>query len=595
MNPRAGVSLQTGLLGLVALVLLVAFLPGGAALFDRLGSALEDKAREDLALAPQVMADRWAATADMRMMHAKDLSSVAGLAGALADGDSARATSIVSTVGTAPPETPLLVSGAGSPWEGPAPTPELIEATRQGLMPVSVVATDRALSVVALAPVLQDSAWVGAAGVVVALNDAWAGTLAGLTRSDVLVSDPDGALAAASVDRTVAEPLARALAANDDQGARPSDSLPAGTVTEVQFEGTRYLAARGTLDGVATVVFVRDLDRELAVLPELRRIAAVTAAGALGFALLVGALFAGRLARPVRALAHAAEGFARGDRQVPLPTSRVTEVSQVADAFADMRTALADRLEDLQAANAELKDRQDRLAVLQAELLQRDRLASAGSLLAQLAHEIRNPIASVRNCLEVLRRRTTDDPESREFAEMAIDELLRMHELTEQMMDLHRPRDPDAHCNAVTVAEEVATLTRAGAPQDADLDITVEASGPAEVAMSADALKQVLLNLTRNAAEVVSHRGVVELVIDGGTVSVVVRVQDDGPGIDEEALPRIFDPFFTTKSELQGVGLGLFTAEGLVRTYGGRISAENRPGGGASFRVEIPAVNGRAS
>ena len=81
--------------------------------------------------------------------------------------------------------------------------------------------------------------------------------------------------------------------------------------------------------------------------------------------------------------------------------------------------------------------------------MQRDRLGAAGRLVAQLAHEIRNPIASLRNCLELIRRRVDDDPEAREFADLAIDELLRMHELAEQMLDLNRPRDPGAQrCSA---------------------------------------------------------------------------------------------------------------------------------------------------
>ena len=127
----------------------------------------------------------------------------------------------------------------------------------------------------------------------------------------------------------------------------------------------------------------------------------------------------------------------------------------------------------MEEANQELEDRQQRLVVLQAELVQRDRLASAGRLLAQLAHEIRNPIASIRNCLEVLRRRTADEPEAQEFADMAIDELLRMHELTEQMLDVHRPRDPEnSSCEVTQVAKEVANLLKAGTEPGKTLNVS---------------------------------------------------------------------------------------------------------------------------
>ncbi len=419
---------------------------------------------------------------------------------------------------------------------------------------------------------------MGAAGVMTPLDATYAGTLSGLTRSYVLVLKGDGSLAAASLDPGMAGDLASGVDLSDPEG-----------VYEVDVAGGRFLVTRAALDDRATVVFLRDLEAELAVLPELHRIALLIAGVSLIFALIFGGLFAARLAGPVRSLAVAAEGFAHGEPDAPLPTSGVAEVRQVAEAFSEMRIALAARLRDLEAANTELQNRQDRLAVLQGELIQRDRLAAAGTLHAQLAHEIRNPVANVRNCLEVLRRRASDDPEAREFADMAIDELLRMHELTEQMMDLHRPKDPDTRCDAEAVAREVATLTLAGEPLGSSVEVEVSAAGPTQVGISADRLKQVLLNLTRNAAEATGHVGTVEIHVDGGSDSVVVRVEDDGPGIEEEVLPRVFDPFFTTKDEIQGVGLGLFTAEGLVRTYGGRISAINRPDqSGACFRVELP-------
>jgi signal transduction histidine kinase len=240
--------------------------------------------------------------------------------------------------------------------------------------------------------------------------------------------------------------------------------------------------------------------------------------------------------------------------------------------------------------NRELEDRQERLVVLQGELVQRDRLASAGRLLAQLAHEIRNPIASIRNCLEVLRRRTSEDPEATEFADMAIDELLRMHELTEQMLDVHRPRDPEGSCCEVApVAQEVANILKAGTDPGTELAVSVVGSGSLHARVAADAMKQVLLNLGLNAREAMEDQGPIEIVLSGAPGKVRVEVMDRGPGIDEEILPRIFDPFFTTKKQVHGVGLGLFTAEAIVRTYGGRIEAANRGDGpGARFTIEFP-------
>jgi two-component system sensor histidine kinase PilS (NtrC family) len=251
-------------------------------------------------------------------------------------------------------------------------------------------------------------------------------------------------------------------------------------------------------------------------------------------------------------------------------------------------------LAELEEANRELEDRQERLTVLQGELIQRERLASTGRLLAQLAHEIRNPIASIRNCLEVVRRRAQDDPEAQRFADLAIDELLRMHELTEQMLDVHRPRDPESSaCNVTQVAREVASLVRAGAPASGDLAVSVVGPDTAQAKIAPDSLKQVFLNLGLNAREAMQDRGPIEIVINFRESEVTAEVLDRGPGIPEEILPRVFDPFFTTKAEVQGVGLGLFTAEAVVRTFGGQIRASNRSDGpGARFTVRLPSVEG---
>lgn len=252
-----------------------------------------------------------------------------------------------------------------------------------------------------------------------------------------------------------------------------------------------------------------------------------------------------------------------------------------------MRTALAARLKELHDSNRELADRQARLTALQGELIQRERLAASGRMVAELAHEIRSPVAALRNCLEVLLRRLDGDPPGREFANLAIDELLRMHELAERMLDLNRPADPGrAACRVGTVAREVRALMYAGSPDGYSIEISGE---DASAAIPPDALKQVFLNLVGNAREAVGKGLQLNVEVRAVDSGVRVSVHDNGPGIPPEILPRIFDPFFTTKTNTGGVGLGLSVAEGIVRKYGGRIYAETSvPDGGASFVLELP-------
>ncbi len=154
-----GLTLQAALVLLVVLVLAVALVPGGIILERRLEATLESKARMDLTLAPQILADRWAAAADVQMMHAKDISVVPGLSGALATGDSAGAVELIEAAPRSPLESPVLISGSGATWTGIEPDAELLEGTRRGEMPVRVVSAGDSLTVVALAPVMAGEEW----------------------------------------------------------------------------------------------------------------------------------------------------------------------------------------------------------------------------------------------------------------------------------------------------------------------------------------------------------------------------------------------------------------------------------------------------
>jgi signal transduction histidine kinase len=309
-------------------------------------------------------------------------------------------------------------------------------------------------------------------------------------------------------------------------------------------------------------------------------------------ALLLGTLVARAVARPVHALAEASERLTAGDFAAPLPDSSLREVDQVARSFAQMRSALERRLEELEEANRALARQQERLQALQGELIQRDRLTAGGRLVAELSHEIRNPVASIRNCLEVLDRRLEDDKESRVFTQLAIEELARMHELAEGLLDLNRPVDPDASgADPSAVAAQVAALMGAGTQGERwPIEVGFPPDGP-EAAIAPDALKQVLINLVQNAQEAMPEGGRIE--IRGRAVGgrVKVEVADRGAGISDDILAKIFDPFFTTKREVRGVGLGLFVAEGIVRRYGGVLSAQNRVDDqGAVFTIDLAAV-----
>jgi signal transduction histidine kinase len=566
-------------------------IPAGIALHSKLAGALEDRARKDLALAPGILANWFKAINDAFMMYAKEFAHDPSLARSLASADRTAIDRIANEQRpTVPAGIPVIVGPDGKLWTGPLTDSASVAETRLGHMPVNVLGDSVAVHTLALAPVEWSGRWVGAAGFAIPLTDDAARTLGSLTRSEVIIiAGASGRAVASTLDSAMTRGIVNAIA---------SRIRDASSSREAFADGERVAIVTASLGSGGEAVFARVMRRELAILPELRRIALFSATGALILALVLGALLANQVVRPVRALAQSARALGEGDFAAPLPRSSLEEVSTVSETFAAMRSALSARLAELQQANRELEDRAVRLVSLQSDMLQRERLAASAQLVGHLAHEIRNPVATLRNLLEVIQRRVSHDAEAREYAALAIDELLRMHELAERMLDLNRPRDPALQVAHVSqVARDVARLVSAGdgAGNGAGAVVSVNGDANTAAAIAPDALKQVLLNLVQNAREAVQlarpgGQPRIDILVSSDAETVVVRVADNGPGITPEALPRIFDPFFTTKESVQGVGLGLFVAEGIVRTAGGSLTAVNRVGGGAEFRIVLPAI-----
>jgi two-component system sensor histidine kinase PilS (NtrC family) len=245
-----------------------------------------------------------------------------------------------------------------------------------------------------------------------------------------------------------------------------------------------------------------------------------------------------------------------------------------------------------------------RVVALEQELRQRERLAAVGELAAGVAHEVRNPLAAISGCVEMLRalnRERSGDDEQEHLMGIVLREIERLDALIADFLQFARPGPPKLETIALApLLGEVAEMCRAACPLD--VRVTVEAPTDLEVEADATQLRQVLWNLVRNAVQAVGQRGVISLGAaplaqatpsphrsgaPGGGHLVELVVADDGPGIAPEALERIFDPFFTTKPA--GTGLGLATVHRIVTAHGGTIDVDSEPGRGARFRVRLPA------
>ena len=234
------VSLQRTLLGLVLLVLLVGLVPAGVLLDRRLLASLEDGVRAELLAAPLVLEDRFQNQAGMRMMHAREISASEVLTRAIRAADTIRAVEEAARISEGfPGEAPVVIGPDGASWAGPMMPAEVVEETKTGEAPVLVVQAPDELGTVALAPVGMPEQWAGAAGVWIPMPSQEAIQLSALTRSDVLITAPDGALGAYTGRAEPAMGLFGVLS-----------GLPASeAVEQLTWEGERYLVVTADLPG----------------------------------------------------------------------------------------------------------------------------------------------------------------------------------------------------------------------------------------------------------------------------------------------------------------------------------------------------------
>jgi signal transduction histidine kinase len=223
-----------------------------------------------------------------------------------------------------------------------------------------------------------------------------------------------------------------------------------------------------------------------------------------------------------------------------------------------------------------------------------DRLIAMGELSASIAHEIRNPLASIRGSVELLRGELTVEGENRRLMDLVLKESGRLNRLIGDFLEYARLKPilrRNVRLGGLLSELEVLISSRNGFADRIRLALP-EAVDELVVHLDEELMKQVFLNLAINAMEAMGDKGSLEVAVSVALArepqEVIIRFLDEGCGLDEDHIDRIFEPFFTTKPS--GTGLGLPLANRIVAGHDGVIVAKNRDGGGAEFAVHLPLV-----
>jgi len=231
---------------------------------------------------------------------------------------------------------------------------------------------------------------------------------------------------------------------------------------------------------------------------------------------------------------------------------------------------------------------------LEEQLIQAEKLAAMGQMLAGVAHELNNPLTAILGVTELLREREGADESTKRQLELTHRQARRAARIVQNLLEFSRPASPQKRpLDLNNLLERTLQLQEHSLRRNnIEVDFHLQPDLPGVVG-DANQLIQVFLNLITNAEQAIREvrdSGRIQIRAGRNVNQLRITVQDDGVGIRPEALPRIFDPFYTTKRPGGGTGLGLSICMSIIREHGGNIEAEILPGGGSAFTIYLPSA-----
>lgn len=342
------------------------------------------------------------------------------------------------------------------------------------------------------------------------------------------------------------------------------------TVDEYQtFSWQNNLTAGENIIGHVDVFYT--VDGINAMLAEIKNIFYLLSAALVTLSLFLFVLISHYLVKPVGQLVTAARKVAQGDLALRVTPGNLPETRELAEAF----NAMLDSLEESKRA----------LEKASQEMVRQNTLAEMGKFSLMIAHEVKNPLGIIKSSLDILKQDHQLSSSDTIVGYME-DEIRRMNKLIEEFLEFARPATPNPRATDVNELLQEC-LTRVRLQQDLRGEFILHLPAePCFLHVDPDLLTRVFSNIVKNGIEISNGAADIEVSTWADENWWFCSIQDSGPGIDPDDLPKIFEPFYTTRAK--GSGLGLAFVSQVIKAHEGTITAGNREGGGASFTIRLP-------
>ena len=356
--------------------------------------------------------------------------------------------------------------------------------------------------------------------------------------------------------------------------------IPGGTYRVLEVERPIYFP--GSMTRWGSIKIGHSLEDMWTQVGRLRLVLVLIGLAGLGLGAAGSALLARRITGPLQKLVEGTVRIARGDFSHRIEARSADEIGELARSFNEMTSQLL-----------RAREREDSA---KRKLVQAEKLASIGRLAATIAHEIRNPLTSVKLNIQKVAENDRLDEIEREHLGISQEGIGQIEKFIKEL--LNYTRVPELNLERFSLEQIIDESFKLLQHTIAEKRIVVEkqlAAGLPAILVDGDKLRQVFLNVLRNACEAVAEGGRIAVTLDAaedqGRPHCRVRIADDGPGIPDKDREAIFEPFYTTKSS--GFGLGLANARKIVEQHHGTIRLAKRKGKGSTFVICLPCQERR--